>query len=105
MSETQIVPSVPVWEQRFRAPRVSLPGWAEDAPDRSLFVSNATGTYELYAWDRATGEQRQVTDRPNGTTDGALTPDGETGWWVDDIRFTDPGIRPSRLRSAADMPR
>ncbi|MEU2250006.1 prolyl oligopeptidase family serine peptidase [Streptomyces sp. NPDC019224] len=76
--------SVPVWEQRFRAPRVSLPDWAEEAPDRALFVSNATGTYELYTWDRATGEQRQVTDRPNGTTDGVLTPDGEAVWWFDD---------------------
>lgn len=75
---------IPVWEQRFRAPRVSLPDWAEDAPDRSLFVSNATGTYELYAWDRATGEQRQVTDRPNGTTDGVLTPDGKWIWWFAD---------------------
>ncbi|MFE3328002.1 prolyl oligopeptidase family serine peptidase [Streptomyces sp. NPDC059176] len=75
---------IPGWERRFRAPRVSLPDWAEDAPDRSLFVSNATGTYELYAWDRATGDQRQVTDRPNGTTDGILTPDGEWIWWFAD---------------------
>src|SRR5262245_4454626 len=76
--------SVPEWEKRFRAPRISLPDWAEDAPDRSLFVSNATGTYELYAWDRETGEQRQVTDRPNGTTDGVLSPDGEWIWWFSD---------------------
>ncbi|MFJ8826157.1 prolyl oligopeptidase family serine peptidase [Streptomyces sp. NPDC102467] len=76
--------SVPEWEQRFRAPRVSLPDWAEDAPDRSLFVSNATGTYELYAWDRATGEQRQATDRANGTTDGVLSPDGASIWWFSD---------------------
>ncbi|GGS85664.1 S9 family peptidase [Streptomyces chromofuscus] len=75
---------MPDWEKRFRAPRVSLPDWAEDAPDRSLFVSNATGTYELYAWDRATGEQRQATNRPNGTTDGVLSPDGEWIWWFDD---------------------
>lgn len=75
---------VPDWEKRFRAPRVSLPDWAEDAPDRSLFVSNATGTYELYAWDRSSGEQRQVTDRPNGTTDGVLAPDGDWIWWFDD---------------------
>ncbi|MGW0597288.1 prolyl oligopeptidase family serine peptidase [Streptomyces sp. NPDC002776] len=75
---------MPDWEKRFRAPRVSLPDWAEDAPDRSLFVSNATGTYELYAWDRATGEQRQVTNRPNGTTDGVLSPDGAWIWWFDD---------------------
>lgn len=76
--------AMPDWEKRFRAPRVSLPDWAEDAPDRSLFVSNATGTYELYAWDRATGEQRQVTNRPNGTTDGVLSPDGAWIWWFDD---------------------
>ncbi|MPY51012.1 prolyl oligopeptidase family serine peptidase [Streptomyces sp. K1PN6] len=75
---------MPDWEKRFRAPRVSLPDWAEDAPHRSLFVSNATGTYELYAWDRATAEQRQVTDRANGTTDGVLAPDGEWIWWFDD---------------------
>ncbi|MGW3423336.1 S9 family peptidase [Streptomyces phaeochromogenes] len=76
--------SMPDWEKRFRAPRVSLPDWAEDAPHRSLFVSNATGTYELYAWDRETGDQRQVTDRPNGTTDGVMSPDGEWIWWFDD---------------------
>ncbi|MFE0101278.1 S9 family peptidase [Streptomyces sp. NPDC059009] len=75
---------MPVWEQRFRAPRVSLPEWAEDAPQRSLFVSNATGTYELYSWDRATGEQRQVTERANGTTDGTLSPDGQWVWWFND---------------------
>ncbi|MDQ0951447.1 dipeptidyl aminopeptidase/acylaminoacyl peptidase [Streptomyces phaeochromogenes] len=76
--------SMPDWEKRFRAPRVSLPDWAEDAPHRSLFVSNATGTYELYAWDRETGDQRQVTDRPNGTTDGVMSPDGKWIWWFDD---------------------
>ncbi|MEU2875086.1 prolyl oligopeptidase family serine peptidase [Streptomyces sp. NPDC007070] len=78
------IEDMPDWEKRFRAPRVSLPDWAEDAPHRSLFVSNATGTYELYAWDRVTGGQRQVTNRPNGTTDGVLSPDGEWIWWFDD---------------------
>jgi len=75
---------IPVWEQRFRAARVSLPEWAQDAPDRCLYVSNVTGTFELYAWDRATGTTRQVTDRPNGTSDGALAPDGGSVWWFDD---------------------
>ncbi|MGW0559944.1 prolyl oligopeptidase family serine peptidase [Streptomyces sp. NPDC003016] len=84
--------SIPDWEKRFRAPRVSLPDWAEDAPDRALFVSNATGTYELYAWDRATGAQRQATDRPNGTTDGVLTPDGEWIWWFSDTDGDEFGV-------------
>ncbi|MCT9091697.1 prolyl oligopeptidase family serine peptidase [Streptomyces sp. ASQP_92] len=83
---------MPDWEKRFRAPRVGLPDWAEDAPDRSLFVSNATGTYELYAWDRATGEQRRATDRPNGTTDGVLTPDGAWIWWFDDTDGDEFGV-------------
>ncbi|MCZ7458951.1 S9 family peptidase [Streptomyces sp. WMMC940] len=83
---------MPAWEQRFRAPRVSLPDWAEDAPDRALFVSNATGTYELYAWDRATGGQRQATDRPNGTTDGILTPDGAWIWWFSDTDGDEFGV-------------
>jgi dienelactone hydrolase len=84
--------SMPEWEKRFRAPRVSLPDWAEDAPDRALFVSNATGTYELYAWDRATGAQRQVTDRPNGTTDGVLSLDGEWIWWFSDTDGDEFGV-------------
>ncbi|MGW1226319.1 S9 family peptidase [Streptomyces sp. NPDC001478] len=84
--------SVPEWERRFRAPRVSLPDWAQDAPDRALFVSNATGTYELYTWDRSTGEQRRITDRPNGTTDGVLTPDGEAVWWFSDTDGDEFGV-------------
>jgi dienelactone hydrolase len=83
---------MPAWEKRFRAPRVGLPDWAEDAPDRSLFVSNATGTFEIYAWDRASGEQRQATDRPNGTTDGVLTPDGEWIWWFSDTDGDEFGV-------------
>ncbi|MFV0128648.1 prolyl oligopeptidase family serine peptidase [Streptomyces sp. HMX112] len=83
---------MPDWEKRFRAARVSLPDWAEQAPGRSLFVSNASGTYELYAWDRDSGEQRQVTDRPNGTTDGVLSPDGEWIWWFSDTDGDEFGI-------------
>ncbi|WP_245689179.1 S9 family peptidase [Streptomyces chattanoogensis] len=83
---------LPDWEKRFRAPRIGLPDWAEDAPARSLFVSNATGTFELYAWDRATGGQRQATDRPNGTTDGTLSPDGEWIWWFSDTDGDEFGV-------------
>ena len=76
--------SVPLWEQRLRATRVSLPDWADQAPHRCLYVSNPTGTFEIYAWDRTAGTTRQVTDRANGTSDGALSPDGEQVWWFDD---------------------
>ncbi|MEW2634179.1 prolyl oligopeptidase family serine peptidase [Streptomyces sp. NPDC048389] len=92
MNDAHTMAEMPDWEKRFRAPRVSLPDWAEAAPDRSLFVSNATGTYELYTWDRATGARRQVTDRPNGTSDGILTPDGEAIWWFSDTDGDEFGI-------------
>ena len=72
------------WQARFRAPRVSLPEWAEDAPDHCLYASDASGVVEQYAWDRATDTHRQVTDRPNGTLFGTLSPDGATIWWFAD---------------------
>lgn len=72
------------WEDRFRAARMSRPDWALDAPHRNVFVSNASGTFELYTWDRSTGETRRATSRPNGTIDGHLSPDGEQLWWFDD---------------------
>jgi dipeptidyl aminopeptidase/acylaminoacyl peptidase len=72
------------WRARFTATRVSRPGWARDAPDRSAYTSNASGTTEVYVWDRATDLHRKVTDRPNGTHGVALPPDGETVWWFDD---------------------
>ncbi|SFT02973.1 S9 family peptidase [Saccharopolyspora flava] len=72
------------WRARFTAPRVSLPDWARDAPQRSLYVSNFSGTWEIYAWDRDTDEHRQVTDRPQGTFHGTLSVDGEQIWWFDD---------------------
>ena len=72
------------WQARFRAPRVSLPAWADDAPSRCLYTSDVSGVVEQYAWDRATDEHRQVTDRPNGTLIGTLSPDGDTVWWFAD---------------------
>ena len=72
------------WRARFTAARVSLPRWARDAPDRNLFLSNSSGVWEVYAWDRATDTRRQVTDRPNGTSYAAISPDGEYIWWFAD---------------------
>ena len=74
----------PRWRARFTAVRMSRPAWARDAPDRNLYTSNASGTTEIYAWDRATDLHRQVTDRKSGTHSATLPPDGETIWWFDD---------------------
>ena len=72
------------WRARYTAPRMSRPGWARDAPDRCLYTSNASGTTEVYVWDRATDLHRRVTDRPSGTYAATLAPDGELVWWFAD---------------------
>ncbi|MDL4773391.1 prolyl oligopeptidase family serine peptidase [Actinomadura xylanilytica] len=80
------------WKARFRAARVSLPRWARDAPHRSTYRSNATGTWEIYAWDRETGDRRQVTERPNGTWTGGVDPAGEWIWWFADTDGDEFGV-------------
>jgi dienelactone hydrolase len=80
------------WEDRFRAPRISLPDWARDEPDRCVYSGNVTGTFELYTWDRSTGEHRQATSRDNGTTEGFPSPDGQWLWWFDDTDGDEFGV-------------
>lgn len=72
------------WQARFRAPRVTLPTWARQAPQRAVYRGNASGTWEIYAWDRSSGRTRQVTDRPHGTRYGAIDPTGRWIWWFGD---------------------
>ncbi|RSN21652.1 S9 family peptidase [Amycolatopsis sp. WAC 04169] len=72
------------WRARFHAPRISVPEWAIDAPDANVYVSNASGVWEVYSWDRSTGEHRRVTDRPNGTMHATPSPDGRWIWWFND---------------------
>ncbi|MHA6779773.1 prolyl oligopeptidase family serine peptidase [Pseudonocardia saturnea] len=72
------------WRARFTAPRMSRPAWALDAPDRCVYSSNASGTTEIYVWDRATDTHRQVTERPSGTHSATLPPDGAQVWWFAD---------------------
>jgi hypothetical protein len=65
--------------------------WARDDGERLLYGSNASGKWELYAWDRRANSHRQVTDRPEGTTAGRLDPSGATIWWFDDRKGDEMG--------------
>ncbi|MEU7432417.1 prolyl oligopeptidase family serine peptidase [Streptomyces sioyaensis] len=80
------------WKQRLRVAHVTVPRWARDAPDRCVYRSNATGTWELYEWDRAAGTRRRITDRPNGTALGHIDPSGSTVWWFADTDGDESGI-------------
>ena len=76
--------SVATWEQRYRTAVTYLPEWSPAAPDRVVYASNASGTWQLHAWDLATGSRRQVTDHPVGVLDGTPTLDGESVLWFQD---------------------
>jgi len=45
-------------------------------PERRLLVWNPHGTYQLHAWDVATGRKRELTNVPGGQIFGALSSDG-----------------------------
>ncbi len=72
------------WRQRFSATRMTLADPARDAPDRTVYLSNAGGRYELYCWDVATDTHTVATARPDGTSSGTLSADGERLLWFDD---------------------
>jgi acetyl esterase/lipase len=82
------------WKRRYRAARLSFPVWARDNADRLVYTSNASGKYEIYAWDRSRDEHRQVTDRPAGTgfmVPPRLDPRGERIYWFDDAKGNELG--------------
>jgi len=72
------------WEQRFRAPISFLPEWSPAAPDRCVYNSSEAGVWQLFAWNRSSGERRQVTHSRVGVVDGTPTYDGEGVLWFDD---------------------
>jgi len=80
------------WRLRFRAPSLTMPSWARDNPDRLLYSTNASGKWEIYAWDRLKDSHRQVTDRPTGTTIARIDPSGEHIWWFNDARGNELGV-------------
>lgn len=72
------------WRKRFKAAQISLPDWARDNPEKLLYISNSSGKWEVYTWDRKTEEHRQFTDRPEGSYDAELDPSGDFVWWFND---------------------
>lgn len=76
--------TTPRWERRFRAPKVTFPTWSRQAPERLVFASTESGTYQVHVWDRESGMRRRVTDDEVGVTDGTPTWDGTGVCWFRD---------------------
>jgi dienelactone hydrolase len=84
-------PPLPAWERRFRAGRVGLPHWAEDAPERCAVVATADGVVELHSWTPGQAPIR-ATARREGTAHGSIDPSGTWLWWFDDLDGNEHGI-------------
>jgi dipeptidyl aminopeptidase/acylaminoacyl peptidase len=77
--------AMPLWEQRVRAPVLTMPRWSRDAPDRCVFATNSSGVWQVHAWDVITGTRRQISDHPVGVREGYLSIDGsEVLFWQED---------------------
>jgi dipeptidyl aminopeptidase/acylaminoacyl peptidase len=76
---------MPLWEQRYRAPTLTLPHWSRDAPDRVVYSTNESGIWQVHALDVATGHTSQVSDHPVGVMEGYASLDGsEVVFWQED---------------------
>ncbi len=65
------------WKKRYRAPALAWSRRASLNRQRGLVASNKDGVYQLYAWDTATDDLRQLTDEAAGVAHGAISADGE----------------------------
>lgn len=76
--------TAPAWIRRFRAARVRLPRWAQEAPDRAVYATNVSGVWQLCSWDVARDVTTPLTDKPTGVLSGRVLADGSGVVWFDD---------------------
>ena len=72
------------WQERFRAPTLTLPEWSRHAPDRAVLTSDETGSFQAYALDVGSGERRRVTDEHVGVIYATVSADGREAIWFSD---------------------
>ena len=77
-------PEMPAWERRFHAPTLTFPHWSPHAPDLLVLTSDEEGSYQAYAWDRASGAKRRLSDERVGVIYASVTADGREAVWFSD---------------------
>ena len=76
--------SIPVWERRFRAPRLDLPHWARERPERVVYSSSRGGSWQGWTWDMERSRHQRLTHGPVGNRSIGISPSGEHVIWFDD---------------------
>lgn len=80
------------WQARFRLPVLFRPQVATANAACGLVVSNqASPAFQLYTWHVATGALHPLTQRPDGTVEGWLSPDGQSVYYLDDEKGNEHG--------------
>ena len=72
-----------VWKARFEQPVIEYVDWSSERPERVVYRSNKSGTWQCSSWDRLTDRRTQLTDNTFGVTDGQLTRDGQRFYYFD----------------------
>ena len=72
------------WKKRYRAPGIANSKRAANNPERGLVCCNKDGVYQLYAWDIASNDLRQLTNEPAGVVSGYISNDGDSVYYLQD---------------------
>ena len=67
------------WRDRFRAPTILGARVAADAPDRGVVITDKSGSFQAFAWNRETGDLTQVTKSAGAVLEAAISADGD---WI-----------------------
>jgi dipeptidyl aminopeptidase/acylaminoacyl peptidase len=78
MKPLNLTPDAP-WRARFHAATINFAVLAQSNPARGLVSTNRDGIHQLYAWEVATGELRQLTHVATGKPRGYISVDGQ---WI-----------------------
>lgn len=73
-----------LWKQRYRARSRWQAAIARQEPARGLVIHAASGTSQLYAWDRLANTQKQLTHSQQGVFEGYLSPKGSHVYYLRD---------------------
>ena len=79
------------WKKRYRAASVLWSKLAAQNPERGLVCTNQHGIFQLYAWEVASGELRQLTDQPAGVVNGGIAADGSAVFYHKDAQGNEVG--------------
>jgi Tol biopolymer transport system component len=77
---------------RFGLFTINAFAMARGRPQRGVVAAGGSGPPQLWAWDRSTGELRQLTALPNGKLAGSISADGEWVYYLDDPDGAEEGM-------------